>query len=78
MVSRSPIQARLGDHVTHLMQCRRCPRMQSTPVSGGVVVSDVMLIGQAPGPQRAGFATPVCAYRGAYPLSVVPEILRPR
>ena len=52
MVSRSPIQARLGDHVTHLMQCRRCPRMQSTPVSGGVVVSDVMLIGQAPGPRE--------------------------
>src|SRR5438128_10276814 len=49
MASRSRIQARLGDHVTHLVQCRRCPRMQSTPVSGGAVVSDVMLIGQAPG-----------------------------
>src|SRR5213596_1039446 len=52
MVSRSRIQARLGDHVSHLAQCRRCPRMQSTPVSGGVVVSDVMLIGQAPGPRE--------------------------
>src|SRR6266481_6354167 len=52
MISRSRTQARLGDHVTHLMQCRRCPRMQSTPVSGGVVVSDVMLIGQAPGPRE--------------------------
>src|SRR5436190_21730085 len=27
MISRSRTQARLGDHVTHLMQCRRCPRM---------------------------------------------------
>ena len=52
MISHSRTQARLGDHVTHLMQCRRCPRMQSTPVSGGVVVSDVMLIGQAPGPRE--------------------------
>src|SRR5204862_5521962 len=52
MVSRSRIQACLGDHVSHLAQCRRCTRMQSTPVSGGVVVSDVMLIGQARGPRE--------------------------
>jgi uracil-DNA glycosylase len=39
----------LNQHVTRLLQCRRCPRMQSTPVSGGAVLSDVMLIGQAPG-----------------------------
>ena len=45
-------QGLLGDHVTDLVQCRRCPRMQSTPVSGGAVVSDVMLIGQAPGPRE--------------------------
>jgi uracil-DNA glycosylase len=52
MANRSRTQARLGDHVTHLVQCRRCPRMQSTPVSGGAVVSDVILIGQAPGPRE--------------------------
>jgi uracil-DNA glycosylase len=52
MASRSRTQARLGDHVTHLVQCRGCPRMQSTPVSGGAVVSDVILIGQAPGPRE--------------------------
>jgi uracil-DNA glycosylase len=52
MASRSRTQARLGDHVTHLVQCRRCPRMQSTPVSVGAVVIDVMLIGQAPGPRE--------------------------
>ncbi|PYL38085.1 MAG: uracil-DNA glycosylase [Verrucomicrobia bacterium] len=52
MVARLRIQARLDDHVAQLVQCRRCPRMQSTPVSGGAVVSDVMLIGQAPGPRE--------------------------
>src|SRR5947209_7774495 len=52
MVARSRIQAHLDDHVARLVQCRRCPRMQSTPVSGGAVVSNVMLIGQAPGPRE--------------------------
>ncbi|HXM74885.1 MAG TPA: uracil-DNA glycosylase family protein [Chthoniobacterales bacterium] len=45
-------QLQLDRHVARLVQCRRCPRMQSTPVSGGAVVSDVMLIGQAPGPRE--------------------------
>ncbi len=52
MVSQSRIQTRLDDHVTHLLRCRRCLRMQSTPVSGGAVLSNVMLIGQAPGPRE--------------------------
>src|SRR4030095_2329421 len=52
MVARSRIQAHLEDHVIRLVQCRRCPRMHSTPVSGGAVVSDVMIIGQAPGPRE--------------------------
>src|SRR4029077_15739766 len=52
MLVRSRIQAHLDDHVAHLMQCRCCPRMQSTPVSGGAVVSDIMLVGQAPGPRE--------------------------
>ena len=41
----------LKRHVAELLRCRRCPRMKSTPVSGGAVLSDVMLIGQAPGPR---------------------------
>src|ERR1700692_2014033 len=45
-------QARLEQTVARLRNCRRCPRMQSTPVSGGAVMSDVMLIGQAPGPRE--------------------------
>jgi uracil-DNA glycosylase len=52
MVSQSSIQTRLDDHVAHLLRCRRCLRMQSTPVSGGAVLSNVMLIGQAPGPRE--------------------------
>ncbi len=42
----------LTRHVARLLRCRRCPRMQSVPVSGGAVVSDVMIIGQAPGPRE--------------------------
>ena len=52
MVVRSRIQTRLDDHVASLLRCRRCLRMQSTPVSGGAVVSDVILVGQAPGPRE--------------------------
>ena len=52
MAAASRKQLRLDGHVAQLMQCRRCPRMQSTPVSGGAVVSEVMLIGQAPGPRE--------------------------
>jgi uracil-DNA glycosylase len=45
-------QDQLERHVAELLRCRRCPRMQSTPVSGGALLSDVMLIGQAPGPRE--------------------------
>src|SRR5919202_5702718 len=41
--------ALLEDHLARLVQCRRCPRMVPPPVSGGAVLSDVMIIGQAPG-----------------------------
>jgi uracil-DNA glycosylase len=41
-----------------LLQCRRCPRMKSTPVSGGAVVSNVMIIGQAPGPREPALKRP--------------------
>jgi uracil-DNA glycosylase len=36
-------------HLGALRRCRRCPRMQSTPVSGNGVLSRVILVGQAPG-----------------------------
>jgi uracil-DNA glycosylase len=50
------VQARkrleLDRHLAELLQCRRCSRMKSTPVSGGAIVSDIMIVGQAPGPRE--------------------------
>ncbi|MBV9674131.1 MAG: uracil-DNA glycosylase [Verrucomicrobia bacterium] len=46
MVSKSAL---LEEHIRNLQTCRLCPLMRSTPVSGGPVVSRVMLVGQAPG-----------------------------
>src|SRR5438067_6801742 len=68
MVTRSRIQAHLEDHVIRLVQCRRCPRMHSTPVSGGAVVSDVMLIGQAPGPREPVLQKPFAHTAGGMPV----------
>jgi uracil-DNA glycosylase len=51
-------QVALDRHVARLVRCRRCPRMKSTPVSGGAVVSEVMLIGQAPGPREPTLKRP--------------------
>jgi uracil-DNA glycosylase len=45
-------EVELTRHVARLLRCSRCPRMQSAPVSGGAIVSDVMIIGQAPGPRE--------------------------
>jgi uracil-DNA glycosylase len=47
--TRPTRRARLEEHIARLVQCRRCPRMIPPPVSGGPVVSKIMLIGQAPG-----------------------------
>ena len=51
-MSKTSRKQLLERHVTQLLQCRRCPRMQSTPVSGGAIVSDIMVVGQAPGPRE--------------------------
>jgi len=51
-------QVGLTRHVARLLRCRRCPRMQSVPVSGGAVMSDVMIIGQAPGPREPTLKRP--------------------
>ena len=52
MKSASAQQQHLSRHVARLLQCRRCPRMQSAPVSGGPVVSRIIIVGQAPGPRE--------------------------
>src|SRR5262245_39966255 len=51
-------QIALTCHVARLLKCRRCPRMRSMPVSGGAIVSDVMIIGQAPGPREPTLKRP--------------------
>jgi uracil-DNA glycosylase len=50
--------AELLRHQDVLARCRRCPRMQGTPVIGNPVLSRVLLIGQAPGPREAGIGKP--------------------
>jgi uracil-DNA glycosylase len=45
-------------HQDVLVRCRRCPRMQSTPVIGNPVVSKVLLVGQAPGPKEPDIGRP--------------------
>src|SRR5687767_10884604 len=45
-------------HQDVLARCRRCPRMQSTPVIGNPVVSKVLLVGQAPGPREPDIGRP--------------------
>src|SRR5438876_8308887 len=42
-------QRLVENHVARLRCCRRCPRVIPPPVSGGAIVSDIMVIGQAPG-----------------------------
>jgi uracil-DNA glycosylase len=48
----------LLEHQDVLAHCRRCPRMQSTPVIGNPVVSQVLLVGQAPGPKEPALGRP--------------------
>ena len=57
-------QLALDRHVARLRRCRRCPRMKSTPVAGGVVVTDVMIIGQAPGSREPTLKRPFAHVAG--------------
>ncbi len=51
-------RSRLEDHVKKLRRCTRCPRMHRPPVSGGPVVSKVLLVGQAPGDREPKLRRP--------------------
>jgi uracil-DNA glycosylase len=57
-MAASTRQIALSRHVAALRKCRHCPRMKSTPVTGDAVVSDVMIIGQAPGPREPTLKRP--------------------
>jgi uracil-DNA glycosylase len=48
----------LREHVDALRECRDCPNMIGPVVSGGAVLSDVMLLGQAPGAHEGPLGRP--------------------
>ena len=48
----------LQAHVSQLLACRLCPGMQPGPVSGGAVLSRVLLVGQAPGSREPVLGRP--------------------
>jgi uracil-DNA glycosylase len=54
----SDLQVRLDRHVAKLRRCRRCPRMFPPVVSGGPIVSRVLLVGQAPGDKEPVLGRP--------------------
>ncbi len=51
-------KAELEKHVKKLLACRRCPEMLPPVVSGGAVVSRVLLVGQAPGDKEPKLGRP--------------------
>ena len=48
----------LAEHVEQLRTCRRCAEMNPPVVSGGPVVSRVLLVGQAPGDKEPKLGRP--------------------
>jgi|TARA_B100002003_G_scaffold180847_1_gene168862 uracil-DNA glycosylase len=52
------IQTQLERHVCELRQCVRCSAMHPPVVSGGAVVSKVLLVGQAPGDKEPKLGRP--------------------
>jgi uracil-DNA glycosylase len=52
------IAKKLNAHVKKLRQCRKCRRMYPPVVSGGPVVSKVLLVGQAPGDKEPKLGRP--------------------
>lgn len=49
---------KLKNHIQSLYRCRRCKKMYPAPVSGGPVVSKVLLVGQAPGDKEPKLGRP--------------------
>ena len=52
------IQTQLERHVFELRECTKCSQMHRPVVSGGPVVSKVLLVGQAPGDKEPGLGRP--------------------
>jgi uracil-DNA glycosylase len=51
-------KAELVRHVESLLKCRRCPEVNPPVVSGGAVMSRVVLVGQAPGDKEPKLGRP--------------------
>lgn len=49
MALAPPKKLVLERHVAQLRTCRRCPLIHPPPVSGGAILSKIILVGQAPG-----------------------------
>ena len=49
---------KLTKHIKQLRDCRSCPKMNPPVVSGGAVVSRVILVGQAPGDKEPKLGRP--------------------
>lgn len=58
MATADPTHATLTAHIQRLRACTRCPRMLKPVVSGGPVVSRVLLVGQAPGDKEPVLGLP--------------------
>lgn len=54
----SGVTQQLERHIAQLRRCRRCPQMNPPVVSGGAVVSRVILVGQAPGDKEPVLGRP--------------------
>jgi uracil-DNA glycosylase len=54
----SPTARLLAEHVERLRTCRLCPQMQQPVVSGGPVMSKILLVGQAPGDKEPVLGRP--------------------
>lgn len=52
------VAEQLAKHVAALRACRRCPLMNPPVVSGGPVVSQVVIVGQAPGDKEPKLGRP--------------------
>lgn len=52
------VKEELSRHVSGLLKCRLCPEMHPPVVSGGPVVSRVILVGQAPGDKEPKLGRP--------------------
>jgi uracil-DNA glycosylase len=58
MAKNNTVKQQLHRHVSRLLTCQACPAMHKPVVSGGPVVSEVLLVGQAPGDKEPVLGKP--------------------